>query len=33
MAISAGTASPTLLIATAKGAFSLTGNARRAHWK
>jgi hypothetical protein len=33
MAIRAGTASPTLLIATAKGAFFLTGNARRAHWK
>ena len=28
-----GTASPTLLIATAKGAFFLTGNARWAHWK
>ena len=33
MAIRTGTASPTLLIATAKGAFFLMGNARRAHWK
>ena len=33
MAKRTGTASPTLLIATAKGAFSLTGSARRAHWK
>ncbi|MBA2591796.1 MAG: hypothetical protein H0U97_05835 [Gammaproteobacteria bacterium] len=33
MAKRTGTASPTLLIATAKGAFFLTGNARWAHWK
>ena len=33
MAKRTGTASPTHLIATAEGAFFLTGNARRTHWK